>query len=56
MKLGAGVPVAIAIRTSILDRAVDTFVRAHPDAVVVEFGSGLETRMARLDLPPGLSA
>lgn len=51
VKLGAGVPDAIAIRTSILDRAVDAFVRAHPDAVVVELGSGLETRMFRLDPP-----
>lgn len=51
VKLGAGVPEGIAIRTSILDRAVDDFVRAHPDAVVVELGSGLETRMFRLEPP-----
>lgn len=51
VKLGAGVTEGIAIRTSILDRAVDTFVRAHPDAVVVELGSGLETRMFRLEPP-----
>lgn len=51
VKLGAGVPEGIAIRTSILDRAVDTFVRAHPDAVVVELGSGLETRMFRIHPP-----
>lgn len=51
VKLGPGVPDAIAIRTSILDRAVRTFIHAHPDAVVVELGSGLETRMFRLDPP-----
>lgn len=51
VKLGMGVPDAIAIRTSILDRAVNAFVRAHPDAVVVELGAGLETRMFRLNPP-----
>ncbi|SFB49767.1 O-Methyltransferase involved in polyketide biosynthesis [Amycolatopsis marina] len=51
VKLSLGVPEAIAIRTSILDRAVDAFVRTHPDAVVVELGSGLETRMFRLAPP-----
>lgn len=51
VKLGAGVTEGVAIRTSILDRAVDDFVRAHPDAVVVELGSGLETRMDRLEPP-----
>src|SRR5690625_2453266 len=52
VKLGAGVQEGIAIRTRMLDRAVDTFVRAHPDAVVVELGSALVRRMFRLD-PPG---
>ncbi len=51
VKLGPGVRDAIAIRTSILDRAVDDFVRTHRDAVVVELGCGLETRMVRLDPP-----
>lgn len=49
--LGVGVREGIGLRTSMLDRAVDTFIRAHPDAVVVEIGSGLETRMFRLDPP-----
>lgn len=51
VSLGLGVQEGIVIRTSMLDRAVDAFVRAHPDAVVVELGSGLETRMSRLDPP-----
>ncbi|MGC7101250.1 class I SAM-dependent methyltransferase [Amycolatopsis lurida] len=52
VKLGMGVPDAIAIRTAILDRAVNAFIGAHPDAVVVELGCGLETRRFRLDPPP----
>jgi O-methyltransferase involved in polyketide biosynthesis len=51
VRLGPGVQIGIAIRTGILDRAVDAFVRAHPDAVVVELGCGLETRMFRIDPP-----
>lgn len=49
--LGAGVQEGIGLRTSMLDRAVDRFIREHPDAVIVEIGSGLETRMSRLDPP-----
>jgi O-methyltransferase involved in polyketide biosynthesis len=51
VKLTWGVSLAIAIRSSMLDRAVRNFLRGHPDAVVVELGCGLETRMARLDPP-----
>lgn len=51
VKLTLGVPAAIAIRSSMLDRAVRSFIRDHPGAVVVELGCGLETRMSRLDPP-----
>ncbi|MCC9183577.1 class I SAM-dependent methyltransferase [Mycolicibacterium mageritense] len=34
-----------------LDRLVDQFIADHPDAVVVELGCGLETRMHRLAPP-----
>ncbi|MCR3720007.1 MULTISPECIES: class I SAM-dependent methyltransferase [Prauserella salsuginis group] len=51
VKLMAGVPEAVAIRSAMLDRAVAGFVRTHPDAVVVELGSGLETRRFRVDPP-----
>lgn len=51
VKLGMGVAEGVAIRTSILDRIVDSFIRTYPDAVVVELGSGFETRMFRLDPP-----
>lgn len=51
VKVPASVVLAVAIRSSMLDRAVATFVDTHPDAVVVELGSGLETRSYRLDPP-----
>ncbi|MGI5219166.1 class I SAM-dependent methyltransferase [Nocardia sp. CA-290969] len=51
VKLTLGVPAAIAIRSSMLDRAVRNYIHDHPDAVVVELGCGLETRMNRLDPP-----
>ncbi|GAA4905818.1 O-methyltransferase involved in polyketide biosynthesis [Stackebrandtia albiflava] len=48
VRLGAGVPEAVAIRSRMLDRAVTAFVHRHRDAVVVELGCGLETRHWRL--------
>lgn len=52
MKLPLGVRESVAIRSAMLDRAVEHFIQAHPDAVVVEIGSGLETRIFRVDPPP----
>src|SRR5690625_94898 len=49
-RLGSAVALGFALRSRISDRAVAAFVRAHPGAVVVELGSGLETRMYRLGL------
>lgn len=54
VKLGLGVCEAVTIRSAMLDRAVTRFVRTHPDAVVVELGSGLETRRFRVDPPRGV--
>lgn len=51
VKLSVGTPQGVALRSSVFDRVVATFIRAHPHAVVVELGSGLETRMFRLDPP-----
>jgi O-methyltransferase involved in polyketide biosynthesis len=39
----------IAARTAILDGQVKTFVASNPDALVVNFGAGLDTRFYRLD-------
>lgn len=54
IRLGSGVALGVALRSRIIDRAVEAFVRAHPRAVVVELGSGLETRMYRLGMTSGV--
>jgi O-methyltransferase involved in polyketide biosynthesis len=43
-----------AVRAKILDNAVNRFTTQHPDAVVVELGSGLDTRAHRCDPPTGV--
>ena len=40
-----------ALRARKLDDAVRTFVAAHPDAVVLDLGCGLDTRVLRCDPP-----
>jgi O-methyltransferase involved in polyketide biosynthesis len=51
VKLSGTVKIAVPIRTLMLDRIVGGFIAAHPNAVVVELGCGLETRMHRLSPP-----
>ena len=51
VKLSSTVKIAVPIRTKMLDRIVGGFIAAHPNAVVVELGCGLETRMHRLSPP-----
>ncbi|HIZ35652.1 MAG TPA: class I SAM-dependent methyltransferase [Candidatus Ruania gallistercoris] len=51
LRLPTGVRESVAIRSRMLDRAVQDFIRRYPDAVVVEVGCGLETRRSRLDVP-----
>jgi O-methyltransferase involved in polyketide biosynthesis len=41
----------IAVRAKKFDDIVRRFVADHPDAVVVELGAGLDTRMLRVDPP-----
>jgi len=43
-----------ATRTKVLDDTVRGFVRLHPDAVVLDLGSGLDPRAHRCDPPPGV--
>ena len=49
--LSGTVKIATAVRSKMLDRLVAGFIAAHPDAVVVELGCGLETRMHRIAPP-----
>jgi O-methyltransferase involved in polyketide biosynthesis len=51
IKLSGTVKIATAVRSKMLDRLVAGFIAAHPDAVVVELGCGLETRMHRIAPP-----
>jgi O-methyltransferase involved in polyketide biosynthesis len=51
IKLPGTVKIATAVRSRMLDRLVAGFIAAHPDAVVVELGCGLETRMHRIAPP-----
>ncbi|MGV0717820.1 class I SAM-dependent methyltransferase [Mycolicibacterium sp. XJ662] len=51
VKPAGTVQLASALRSKMLDRLVAEFIAAHPHAVVVELGCGLETRMHRIDPP-----
>ncbi|OSC41070.1 class I SAM-dependent methyltransferase [Mycobacterium decipiens] len=51
IKLSGTVRIAVAVRSGMLDRIVAGFIAARPNAVVVELGCGLETRMQRLSPP-----
>jgi O-methyltransferase involved in polyketide biosynthesis len=42
----------IAVRAKTLDDSVRRFISDHPDAVVLDLGAGLDTRMFRIDPPP----
>jgi methyltransferase (TIGR00027 family) len=42
----------IAVRAKRLDDIVRRFVAEHPDAVVLDLGAGLDSRMLRVDPPP----
>lgn len=54
VKLSGTVTIAVAVRSAMLDRLVGRFIAEHPDAVVVELGCGLETRMHRISPPTGV--
>jgi O-methyltransferase involved in polyketide biosynthesis len=49
--LSSTVKIASAVRSKMLDNLVSGFIAAHPDAVVIELGCGLETRMDRIAVP-----
>lgn len=43
------------VRSAVFDEAARAFVLAHPDAVIVDLGEGLETRRFRDRMPRRLS-
>lgn len=54
LRLSASTRCGTALRARALDDAVRTFVAAHPDAVVLDLGCGLDTRARRCTPPPGV--
>jgi O-methyltransferase involved in polyketide biosynthesis len=41
--------VGVSIRTMLLDREVEGFIKSHPRAAIVNIGAGLDTRFQRVD-------
>lgn len=54
LKLKPGLVGSTALRARKLDDAVRAFVAAHPSAVVLDLGCGLDTRVLRCDPPDGV--
>lgn len=44
----------VALRAKMLDGAIRTFIRDHPDAVVVDLGAGFSAAVHRVDPPAGI--
>jgi methyltransferase (TIGR00027 family) len=45
----------IAVRAKTLDDLVRRFISDHPDAVILDLGAGLDSRLFRIDPPPTVS-
>ena len=52
LKVGTNLVLNVALRAKKLDQVASAFVARHPDAVGIDLGAGLDSRAARLDLPP----
>lgn len=53
--IGHDMMIGIAVRAHMLDRWTSAFTERHPDAVVLNLGCGLDTRVLRLDPPASIS-
>ena len=42
----------VCVRASLIDEEARAFIAAHPDAVVIQLGAGLDARYERLGCPP----
>jgi O-methyltransferase involved in polyketide biosynthesis len=51
-RLSASPIINIALRAKKLDEVALRFVARHPDAVALDLGAGLDTRMLRINPPP----
>ncbi|HEV7309400.1 class I SAM-dependent methyltransferase [Ensifer sp.] len=55
LNIGHDLTIGIAVRAFTLDRWTRAFLQRHPDAVVLNLGCGLDTRVLRLDPPPSVA-
>lgn len=53
--VGHDMTIGIAMRAYLLDRWTRAFIESHPDAVVLNLGCGLDTRILRLDPPSSVA-
>jgi O-methyltransferase involved in polyketide biosynthesis len=51
LNIDANLRVSVALRAKKLDEVAAGFLARHPDAVGLDLGAGLDTRLARLDAP-----
>jgi O-methyltransferase involved in polyketide biosynthesis len=54
VRMGRASEMVIALRAKVMDDWTRKFMAAHPDAVVLHLGCGLDSRVFRLDPPPGV--
>ncbi|MEP9374297.1 class I SAM-dependent methyltransferase [Mesorhizobium sp. KR1-2] len=54
LEVDANLAASLAIRASTLDAWIRAFLAAHPDAIVLELGCGLDTRVFRIDPDDGV--
>jgi O-methyltransferase involved in polyketide biosynthesis len=51
-KMGDDMAFSVATRAKLIDDVARTYLREHPDAVVLHLGCGMDSRVFRLDPPP----
>jgi O-methyltransferase involved in polyketide biosynthesis len=54
LKVDANLAACLAIRAKTLDDWTSAFLAKHPNAIVLHLGCGLDTRIFRIDPPPGV--
>ncbi|MBZ9672968.1 class I SAM-dependent methyltransferase [Mesorhizobium sp. ES1-3] len=54
LKVDENLGIGLAIRAKTLDVRVEDFLARNPDAIVLHLGCGLDTRIFRVDPPPGV--
>jgi O-methyltransferase involved in polyketide biosynthesis len=54
LKVDRDLMIGLAMRAAILDGWTRDFIASHPDATVLHLGCGLDSRVFRIDPPPGI--